>query len=74
MKARVLRAIEAWQANPDRVRGLCRQTPTCSVYGHRAISRYGVLRGGIMTAGRIFRCNGCLTQGAATAAQKQMDG
>jgi putative component of membrane protein insertase Oxa1/YidC/SpoIIIJ protein YidD len=74
MKAQVLRAIEAWQANPDRVRGLCRQTPTCSVYGHRAISRYGVLCGGIMTAGRILRCNGCLARSADTAAQKQMDG
>jgi putative component of membrane protein insertase Oxa1/YidC/SpoIIIJ protein YidD len=74
MKAQVLRAIEAWQVNPDRVRGLCRQTPTCSVYGHRAISRYGVLRGGIMTAGRILRCNGCLARSAAAAAQKQMDG
>ena len=74
MTARVLRAIEAWQVNPDRVRGLCLQTPTCSVYGHRAISRYGVLRGGTMTAGRIFRCNGCLARSAAAAAQKQMEG
>lgn len=74
MKAQVLRAIEAWQVNPDRVRGLCRQTPTCSVYGHRAISRYGVPRGGIMTAGRILRCNGCLARSAAAAARKQMEG
>ena len=74
MKAQVLRAIEAWQVNPDRVRGLCRQAPTCSVYGYRAISRYGVLCGGIMTAGRIFRCNGCLARSAAAAAQKQVEG
>ena len=67
MKARVLRVIEAWQANPDRVRGLCRQAPTCSVYGYRAISGHGVLRGGIMTAWRIFTCNGCL---AAAQGQK----
>jgi putative component of membrane protein insertase Oxa1/YidC/SpoIIIJ protein YidD len=65
MKASVLRMIEAWQANPDRRRGLCLHTPTCSVYGHRAISRYGVLRGGVMTTWRIFRCNGCITRHAA---------
>lgn len=65
MKANVLRMIEAWQANPDRRRGLCLQTPTCSVYGHNVISRYGVLRGGIMTAWRIFRCNGCINRRAA---------
>ena len=68
---RLLRAIESWQANPDRVRGLCQQTPTCSVYGHRAISRYGVLRGGIMTAGRVLRCNGCLVRGEAAAAPRK---
>jgi uncharacterized protein len=74
MKARVLRAIEAWQVNPDRVRGLCRQTPTCSVYGHRAISRYGVIRGGTMTAARIVRCNGCLARSAAAAAPEKVEG
>lgn len=61
MKAAVLRAIEAWQRNPNRPRGLCLQTPTCSVYGYQAISRYGVARGGVMTAWRIFRCNGCMS-------------
>jgi uncharacterized protein len=61
MKVRVLRIIEAWQANPSRPRGRCLQSPTCSAYGHDAISRYGVLRGGVMTAWRIFRCNGCLS-------------
>lgn len=60
MKTQVLRMIEAWQANPNRARGRCLQTPTCSVYGHRAISQHGVLRGGVTTAWRIFRCNGCM--------------
>lgn len=63
MKKAVLRMIEAWQVNPDRPRGLCLQTPTCSVYGHRVISEHGVVRGGIMTAWRIFTCNGCMTRG-----------
>jgi putative component of membrane protein insertase Oxa1/YidC/SpoIIIJ protein YidD len=60
VKAAVLRVIEAWQANPSRVRGMCRGTPTCSVYGHRAISQYGLLRGGTMTAWRVFTCNDCM--------------
>ncbi len=65
MKATVLRMIEAWQVNPNRRRGLCLQTPTCSVYGYRVISRYGVMRGGFMTAWRIFKCNGCMNGRAA---------
>jgi hypothetical protein len=60
-KASALRAIEAWQRNPSRPRGMCLHTPTCSVYGHQAISRHGIVRGGIMTAWRVFRCNRCLT-------------
>jgi putative component of membrane protein insertase Oxa1/YidC/SpoIIIJ protein YidD len=61
MKRAALRAIEAWQANQNRPRGRCLRTPTCSVYGHQVISRHGVLRGAVMTAWRIFTCNGCLT-------------
>jgi putative component of membrane protein insertase Oxa1/YidC/SpoIIIJ protein YidD len=62
MKSVTLRMIEAWQANPNRPRGLCLMTPTCSVYGHQAISEHGVVRGGFMTAWRILRCNSCLTR------------
>lgn len=60
MKTTVLRMIEAWQVNPDRKRGLCLQSPTCSVYGHQAIVKYGLIRGGVMTAWRVFTCNSCL--------------
>lgn len=60
MKAAVLRTIEAWQQNPNRTRGLCLRSPTCSVYGHQAISRYGLFRGGLMTAWRVFTCNRCV--------------
>jgi putative membrane protein insertion efficiency factor len=35
----------------------CRYQPTCSQYGHEAISRYGVVKGGWLTAKRIARCN-----------------
>jgi putative membrane protein insertion efficiency factor len=37
--------------------GYCRFHPSCSQYGHDAIARYGVVRGGIKAAYRIVRCN-----------------
>jgi len=37
--------------------GFCRFTPTCSQYGIEAFSKYGVIKGGIMTCWRIIRCN-----------------
>jgi uncharacterized protein len=37
--------------------GYCRFTPTCSQYGIDAISKYGVLRGGVKAMWRILRCN-----------------
>jgi len=60
MKAQVLRMIEAWQASTSRPRGLCLRRPTCSAYGHQAISQHGVLQGGVMTVWRIVSCNGCM--------------
>ncbi|NLK02683.1 MAG: membrane protein insertion efficiency factor YidD [Clostridiaceae bacterium] len=41
----------------EAARGHCRFTPTCSQYAIDAISRYGVLRGGLKAVGRILRCN-----------------
>jgi putative membrane protein insertion efficiency factor len=37
--------------------GFCRFSPTCSQYGKEAIEKYGVIRGGKMTAYRVIRCN-----------------
>jgi hypothetical protein len=37
--------------------GFCRFSPSCSDYGREAIERYGVIKGGLMTSGRILRCN-----------------
>lgn len=37
--------------------GSCRFYPTCSHYGYQAIYKYGVLKGGLMAAWRVLRCN-----------------
>ena len=54
-----LAAIEGYQAHVSpHLRGVvqCRFTPTCSHYGHEAIAKYGLLKGGAKTACRIARC------------------
>ena len=35
----------------------CRYSPTCSQYGIIALKKYGILKGSILTAKRIARCN-----------------
>ena len=35
----------------------CRYVPTCSEYAMEAVERYGVLRGGLMSAMRLLRCH-----------------
>ena len=35
----------------------CRYHPSCSEYAVQAIRRYGVLRGAVLAAWRILRCN-----------------
>jgi hypothetical protein len=35
----------------------CRYVPSCSEYGYQAVEKYGIIRGGAMTAWRIVRCN-----------------
>lgn len=37
--------------------GYCRFHPTCSEYGRRAITKYGVMKGVPKTIWRIIRCN-----------------
>jgi hypothetical protein len=37
--------------------GFCRYTPTCSMYTHMAIGKYGVIRGSLKGLWRILRCN-----------------
>jgi len=35
----------------------CRFYPTCSHYGYQAIYKYGLIKGGLMAAWRVLRCN-----------------
>lgn len=35
----------------------CRYEPTCSAYAADAIERYGILRGLVLAAWRVLRCN-----------------
>jgi len=37
--------------------GFCRFTPSCSQYGVEALTKHGLIRGGIMTIWRVMRCN-----------------
>lgn len=50
-----IRAYQRW-ISPTRPRR-CRYEPTCSAYAAEAIERYGALRGGLMAAWRLLRCN-----------------
>ena len=35
----------------------CKYYPTCSEYTKQAIEKYGILKGGILGAKRILKCN-----------------
>ena len=35
----------------------CKYIPTCSQYAIEAIEKYGAVRGGLLSAWRILRCN-----------------
>ena len=35
----------------------CPYFPSCSNYGLEAVERYGFIKGGLLTAWRIIRCN-----------------
>jgi hypothetical protein len=58
MKRAALALIRTYQR---RVSGglapACRFQPTCSHYAYEAIERYGVLRGSVLAAWRLLRCN-----------------
>ncbi len=35
----------------------CRYIPTCSQYGYEAITKHGLIKGGLLTAKRVLRCH-----------------
>jgi putative membrane protein insertion efficiency factor len=37
--------------------GRCKYYPSCSAYAEEAVGRHGVLRGSILAAWRLLRCN-----------------
>ncbi len=58
MKRLALLTIRLYQHTISRVLPpSCRFVPSCSEYGYEAIARYGIVRGGVMAAWRVMRCN-----------------
>lgn len=55
----VLALIRLYQMTVSRALppNTCRFYPTCSHYGYQAIYKYGVLKGGLLAAWRVLRCN-----------------
>jgi len=35
----------------------CRFSPTCSEYSHQAVSKYGIIRGSVLSIKRLIRCH-----------------
>lgn len=60
-----LALIRAYQLTISRAlpAGTCRFHPTCSHYGYQAIARYGLIKGGVMAAWRVLRCQPFSTGG-----------
>ncbi|HEU5128695.1 MAG TPA: membrane protein insertion efficiency factor YidD [Glycomyces sp.] len=59
-----LRAIAAYRRLlAPRVAVQCRYVPSCSGYGYRAVSRYGLWTGGRLAAARVLRCRPGVTRG-----------
>jgi uncharacterized protein len=43
--------------SPSLPANTCRLYPSCSHYGYQAIYKYGALKGSVMAAWRVLRCN-----------------
>jgi putative membrane protein insertion efficiency factor len=55
----LLALIRLYQATFSRVlpQDTCRFYPSCSHYGYQAVYKYGVVKGSLMAAWRVLRCN-----------------
>ena len=50
-----VRAYQRW-ISPSRARR-CKYEPTCSAYAVESVERFGVVRGAVLAAYRLIRCN-----------------
>ena len=59
MKQIFIKLIVFYQKYLSALKGgsTCKYIPTCSQYALEAIEKYGALRGGLLAAWRILRCN-----------------
>ena len=58
MKKLVIAMIRFYQKYISPYKGTkCPYVPSCSQYGLEAIEKYGVIKGGLLAAWRILRCN-----------------
>lgn len=63
-----IRAIQFFRAQrPQRMQGVCIYHPTCGDYGVEAITRFGVVIGGLFTVRRLLRCDGSRFEGGDDA-------
>lgn len=63
MKILLIKLIKLYQKIPGPWHNACRHFPTCSNYTIEAIEVYGALKGSLMGAKRILRCNPFGTSG-----------
>ena len=59
MKTILIKIIQIYQKylSPLKWRSTCIYTPTCSQYAIEALEKYGLIKGGLLAAWRILRCN-----------------
>jgi uncharacterized protein len=58
MRAGLIGLIRAYQRTLSPLLGpRCKYYPSCSEYAVQAIGRYGILRGTVLAAWRLLRCN-----------------
>ena len=59
MKKIFIKLIVFYQKYLSALKGgsTCKYVPTCSQYAIEAIEKYGALKGGLLAAWRILRCN-----------------
>lgn len=59
MKTILIKIIQFYQKylSPLKGKATCIYTPTCSQYAIEALEKYGLIKGGLLAAWRILRCN-----------------